>query len=407
MLHLRVSASDRSTAEATKVTLSPECRAQVLDGLRAILESADFRGSKRGQQFLQYVVENSLAERWDLLKERSIGVELFGRAPSYETGEDSVVRVTAKEARERLKRYHAGLSAPRAVHIDLPPGSYIPTYSFRSKAELLAQSHQTRPRAWIGLAALLAVSVAGLVGYGVLQAFGASPLDRFWMPLEKSSSPILISISNLDAYSIRNARERLGPNRTAGDMVHVEDISPMNVMAPVDANAAVVLSSFLGSKGKASEMRSAFTTSFTDLRGSPALMIGAYSNQWTLQMTKELHFAYSRNRGKDWSIVEQAAPWRHWTLPDATVRTAPLERDYGLVSRVFDRGTGQPFVAMGGIEGPGTQSAAECVISPQCLAAALKNAPPDWERRNLQFVITCKIVSGTPAAPEVVAAYCW
>jgi len=387
--------------------LSPECRAQALEELQAILESAAFRGSKRGQQFLQYVVENSLAERWDLLKERSIGVGLFGRAPSYETGEDSVVRVTAKEVRQRLERYRTGLDAPRAVHIDLPPGSYVPAYAFLSRADLPALSHRPRPRAWMGLVALVGVILAAMLAYGLLRPLGRSSLDRFWTPLLKAPSPVFICISNLEAYSVRNAREQLGPSRKAGDTVPVGDIVPMNVISPVDAQAAVFLSAFLGSKGKASQIRGAVSTSFTDLRGSPALMVGAFSNQWTMQMTKELHFVFGHNRGKDWSIQEQAAPRRHWTLPDATLRTAPLERDYALVSRVFDRQTGQPFIAIGGIEGPGTQAAAECLISAQCLAAAVANAPRDWERRNLQFVLTTKIISGTPAAPEIVTAYYW
>jgi len=402
-----VTVPETSVAERNNGSLSPECRAQAREELRAILQSAAFRGSKRGQQFLQYVVENSLAGHTDLLKERSIGVELFGRKPSYETGEDSVVRVTAKEVRERLKRYRAGLRASRAVLIDIPPGSYVPVCTFPSRAEQLAQFRTPRQRAWMGWAALLGVILAVALGYSLLRPFAISSQDRFWTPLLKAPSPVFITISNLEAYSFPRSRERLGPGRKAGDAVPLEEIAQMNVIASVDAMAAVALSSFLGSKGKTSQMRSSLATSFTDLRGSPALMVGAFSNQWTMLMTKELHFAFTHNRGKDWSIQEQTAPWRHWTLADATLRTVALERDYGLVSRIFDKQTGQPFIAIGGIEGPGTQAAAECLISAQCLAAAVANAPHDWERKNLQFVISTKIISGIPAAPEVVTAYCW
>jgi len=393
--------------ERNNGSLSPECRAQAREELQAILQSAAFRGSKRGQQFLQHVVENSLAGHGDLLKERSIGVELFGRKPSYETGEDSVVRVTAKEVRERLKRYREGLGAPRTVLIDIPPGSYVPVFSFPSKTEQATQFRTQRHRALLGGVALLGIVLAAAFAYRLSRPFAVSPLDRFWSPLLKAPSPVFISISNLEAYSFPNSRERMGPGRKPGDAVPVSEIAPMNVISSVDAMAAVALSSFLGSKGKASQMRSSLATSFTDLRGSPALMVGAFSNQWTMLMTKELHFAFAHNRGKDWSILEQTAPWRHWTLADATLRTAPLERDYGLVSRIFDRQIGQPFIAIGGIEGPGTQAAAECLISPQCVAAAVANMPCDWERKNLQFVITTKVISGTPAAPEVVTAYCW
>ena len=39
-------------------------------------------------RFLRYVVEHSANSRDELLKERSIGVEVFGRAPDYDTAED-------------------------------------------------------------------------------------------------------------------------------------------------------------------------------------------------------------------------------------------------------------------------------------------------------------------------------
>lgn len=404
---MNVTVPETVASERNNGSLSPECRAQALVELQAILQSAAFRGSKRGQQFLQHVVENSLAGHDDLLKERSIGVELFGRKPSYETGEDSVVRVTAKEVRERLKRYREDLLSPRTVLIDIPPGSYVPVFTFPSKAEQLARFRTMQQRTWIGGTTLVGIVLAVALTYAVSRPFAMSPLDRFWAPLLKGSSPVFISISNLEAYSFPNSRERMGPGRKPGDTVPVSEIAPMNVIASVDAMAAVALSSFLGSKGKASQMRSSLATSFTDLRGSPALMVGAFSNQWTMLMTKELHFAFAHNRGKDWSILEQTAPWRHWTLADATLRTGPLERDYGLVSRIFDRQTGQPFIAIGGIEGPGTQAAAECLLSAQCVAAAVANLPRDWERKNLQFVMTTKVISGIPAAPEVVTAYCW
>ncbi len=392
-----------------KPIVPPEHRAQILEELEAILESPAFRGSKRGQQLLRYVVENSVAEHWDLLKERSIGVEVFGRDPSYETGEDSVVRVAAREVRQRLNQYRAALDSPRTVQIDIPRGSYLPTYSFFPAAPDLESQSRARPHwAWAGLPALLALILATGLAYTLWRRPAASALDRFWKPFTNGSSPVIISISSPEAYYVPpNVRERMGPNRRPDDIVRPEEITRLDAVNSLDANAAVSVSSFLGSKGKLIQFRNSVITSFSDLRGAPTIMIGAYNNQWTMQMTGELHFVYANTRGKDWSIVEQAAPRRRWTIPDIAVRTEPLDRDYGLVSRIFDRQTGQPFIALGGLEAPATAAAAECLVSAQCLAAAVRNAPPDWERKNLQFVISARIISGSPAAPAVEATYCW
>jgi hypothetical protein len=55
------------------------------------LASPEFRASQRCQDFLRFVVEQSLAGHADSLKERTIGVEAFGRAADYETNLDGVV----------------------------------------------------------------------------------------------------------------------------------------------------------------------------------------------------------------------------------------------------------------------------------------------------------------------------
>ena len=76
--------------------------------LAEILGSASFRTSARSQQFLQYVVNESLAGRGESLKERVVGERVFGRDPAYDTGQDSIVRVKANEVRRRLAQFYGG-----------------------------------------------------------------------------------------------------------------------------------------------------------------------------------------------------------------------------------------------------------------------------------------------------------
>jgi len=124
-------------------------------------------------------------------------------------------------------------------------------------------------------------------------------------------------------------------------------------------------------------------------------------------MTNGLPFAFEGIVGQTWTIREHSGARRSWTLPDQAVSSAPPDSDYALISRIFDKQTGKPFVAFGGIAGAGTEAAGECVMSAECIAAAARIIPRGWERRNLQIVIRTRVISGIPGAPEVISARSW
>jgi hypothetical protein len=91
-----------------------------------VINGPAFRGSHRSGQFLEYIVEKSLAGHFGLLKERLIGVELFGRTPTYDSGEDAIVRVTASDVRKRLLQHYGRSGVSPEFRLALPVGSYIP-----------------------------------------------------------------------------------------------------------------------------------------------------------------------------------------------------------------------------------------------------------------------------------------
>lgn len=107
--------------------LDPGSNAPALrEHLREVLDSSAFRGSHRSQQFLRHVVEAAINGHSDWLKERSLGVELFGRPASYDTGEDAIVRVTASDVRRRLHHFYSETASE--FRIDLPSGGYAPGF---------------------------------------------------------------------------------------------------------------------------------------------------------------------------------------------------------------------------------------------------------------------------------------
>ena len=112
--------------------LSPGQIALVRQHLEKILSSRTLAGSRRTQDFLRLIVGHALEGETESLRERMIGAELFGRPVSYDTGNDSVVRVRASEVRRKLAQYYsneAGDQEP-GVRIQLPSGSYVPRFHF-------------------------------------------------------------------------------------------------------------------------------------------------------------------------------------------------------------------------------------------------------------------------------------
>ena len=97
--------------------------------LKEIVDGTAFRGSHRCGQFLNYVVEKAIAGDFESLKERVIGVELFGRSSSYYTGDDAIVRVTASDVRKRLLQHYGTYGTSSGIRISLPLGSYVPEFT--------------------------------------------------------------------------------------------------------------------------------------------------------------------------------------------------------------------------------------------------------------------------------------
>jgi hypothetical protein len=96
--------------------------------LQGVLEGDAFKGSHRSGKFLNYVVHRAMAADFDALKERAIGIEVFGRPPGYDTNADAIVRVTASDVRKRLSQHYGRTGMAAEYRISMPAGSYIPQF---------------------------------------------------------------------------------------------------------------------------------------------------------------------------------------------------------------------------------------------------------------------------------------
>jgi hypothetical protein len=185
-----------------------------------------------------------------------------------------------------------------------------------------------------------------------------------------------------------------------GDMVEYADYG----VAAGDVYAAVRLSALLGRMGKESQVRIGSQYSFADLRNSPAVVVGAFNNRWTMQMTSNLHFAFVEENGEP-MIREQGAAGRAWHAKFGP--HGEVMEDFGIVTRLLNSKTGQFVVSTAGTLACGTQAAGEFVSSSEYLEEALRTSPSDWAKRNLQFVIQTTVTDSDPGPPQVVAIYTW
>jgi hypothetical protein len=185
-------------------------RAVIQAQLERILANLLFKNSKRYPNLLRYVVERTLDGHPGELKERTLGIEVFGRDPDYDTNLDPVVRTTAAEIRKRLAQYYQEPNHETEPRIDLPVGSYAARFQPPARKPvplttalltepvpmpLISPATVTRRRphraVW-----LLASGVPVLIMLAVwLKPWTPhSGLDRLWSPVLDSSSPVLLCV---------------------------------------------------------------------------------------------------------------------------------------------------------------------------------------------------------------------
>ena len=133
--------TDPRTSEIGKILETEQDIELFQQHLKEVIEGAAFKASQRSGQFLKYIVDQAIAGHFESLKERVIGIELFGRSPTYDTGEDAIVRVTASDVRKRLLQHYGKDGAPSEFRISLPLGAYVPEIARRIRASANGNSH--------------------------------------------------------------------------------------------------------------------------------------------------------------------------------------------------------------------------------------------------------------------------
>lgn len=375
---------------------------RIREELARILASHEFRSSKRSQDFLRYVVENTLSGHADMLKERTIGIEVFGRSTSYDPSDDATVRVKAGEVRKRLGLYYSSEGARNPLRVELPSGTYVPEFRVgavetAAAAVATAQAPQRTHRT----ATLMAAITAVLVVAGVVWALGRpapTPLDRFWAPVLRGTSPPMICAAYVPVWGLDHDVNSREPARL-DDFVALND----QFVGGGDLIATSRLTAMLARERRPYRLKVGNDVTFADLRSGSAILVGYSYTRWK-EISSQLRYFIEVSPSFT-GITDNGKPTA-WSLPNLP-RDRRASEDYAIVSRVFHPDTHAMLVEIAGITQYGTDAASDLVTNSDLMAETLQNADAGWQTKNMQLVLHVKVIGGAPTAPKVVARYFW
>ena len=238
-----------------------------------------------------------------------------------------------------------------------------------------------------------------------------SALDRLWSPILESTSPLLLCVGQrpfvgVSATEPQSSSAPVQYTATPGTtLFQLYDLGSQNVALP-DVMVLGRLAGFLQAKGKAFHVRGESSTTFDDLRDGPVVLVGAFNNDWSMRLMGPRRFSFERDGDTFWIRDGWKPSDRTYSVNYATPYLK-LTEDYALVSRVLDPVTERMVVMAGGLTGYGTMAAGEFLSSPAYMDKIAASAPAKWARKNVELLISTKVINGKSGPPKTVIAHFW
>ncbi len=221
-----------------------------------IVQNKNLRLSEGQCRLLSYLAEKSLAGEADDLKEYVVGVDAFGKPPSYDPRQESVVRTQVARLRQKLADYYRTDGTTDRIFVDLPKGAFKVNFEARSfpseEPKTEAPVAKWRLRETL-LAASLALAIAGAIYFSIRPmcaertlpgAVALTPeLQQLWSPVLSSIRPLVVCIATPQGGSSAAGTasgafllgQFLAPRRqhvllTRGDLLSLPEIMMDNVV---------------------------------------------------------------------------------------------------------------------------------------------------------------------------------
>jgi hypothetical protein len=434
--------------------------------LKEVLSGEAFRGSHRSAQFLQYVVNQSVNGHCDDLKERLIGVELFGRSPSYDTGEDAIVRVTASDVRRRLLQHYGTYGTGSDFRIRLPLGTYIPEISRdvpvkpqvqepasappvasheppdalvssppvtegqqeQERAPRLSESRKWTQSQWrqrILVLCCLAVAVYGAFALWLTTRAAHVRTDSQWGALFGSqlstklitSDPNIVEIQTLTGQTVTlsdyaNRRYVPAPEKVAPQLLKFStQILLGDKAAAVDTGVAVEVVEWMD-RAQAGRLaiQSARTLRFSDLLkdGNFILLGSPRSDPWALYYSEHLDFRFFFDPVSAQEIVENLHPRSGESAKYVpTALGFATGQSFAVASYLRNPDHLGHVLLIAGANAEGTEAVADLMTDSAALSAVMSRCglPLKAPIPNFQLLLQLNTMAGSPAHSQVIACH--
>jgi hypothetical protein len=398
--------------------------AAVLREMDRLLNSRHFRNSKRYPAFFEHIIRETLAGRADSLKERVLGIAVFHRPADYDANADPIVRVTAGEVRKRIAQFYHEEVSTEEVCIDLRPGSYVPEFypvlqaGAETKqpfslpvsvgvAESPAVSAKRRSPWWVSA---VAAASAALLAAILLTAFSpwqsTDQRTQMWYPLLNSPAPVLVVVG----------QPHLAPSENS-PFLSVYQHGPASELELADAIAMAHLSNVLDAHHHLYQITGVGSTSLSDLRKGPAILVGGFNNPWSLRILSPLRFslrAAGSGASGETSATPQilqiadrknqpGSPW----IVDFHQPISAMTHDYAIIARFQANMTDGEVMVIAGLGSGGTESASKFVSSAAYMSQLTRQAPRNWRSMNMEAVVETEVIGGRAGHPHIIAAEFW
>ncbi|MBV9181940.1 MAG: hypothetical protein JO356_11570, partial [Acidobacteria bacterium] len=307
------------------------------------------------------------------------------------------------------------------VRIEVQPGSYVPQFRklptpplvcvpgppvdlSHDKIITLLPAGAGQSASWLWVRRIAYVLIPVMILARVLFYIHTDdPVEGFWGPVLSSRTPILLCVGNIGAHQTVEDQKPTGQPMTLLDFHEL----PSETVHVADAATLSRVARFMAAKGKAVQIVAQSEATYTDLQNGPAVLIGLMNNDWTVRLVQKLRFTVERLSGEVVLIRDHENPSRTDWAMDYSMPYLDVTKDYALVLRVKDPKTEQMVVAIAGISVFGTTAAGEFLTNANDIKKIQAVAPPGWEHKNLELVLSTDVIRGKPGRASIIATSFW
>jgi hypothetical protein len=359
--------------------------------LQRVLAAPQFRRAPKLRCFLELICDYHFQNRPGEINEYRIATEAFGKGKDFDPGEDSLVRVQARELRRRLHEYYQGEGKSSRWILDVPVGHYAPVFT-PAVAPAEPQPALRKPAplraAWLVLAGTVLTCAALLVAAdherrlirstamaaGIGRASPTPALGGLWNRFFDSEAPTLLVVSSPEV-------DECGQRKSGAAGCTEEEYTGMGEAVAIHLITAL----FRSTKQTLIVKPSRIVTADDTKRYNLVLLGGKSVNIWT------------RRLGEDLSLTEPnlPAPPEYVTVLDP--RTGQVTRDRGIVALRRHPATGRWVLFVWGRHSQGTHAAAEASTDERFLAQLKWPAAPFPD--SFHVLVSVNVNDGIPGRP--------